>query len=297
MKDFSVKYSHTLWRMLFAITVLINPMHIHTMEVLTESQKLLRAIQDNLPEDVQTLIYKTVALLKMSKFLLAPTRLVNMGSFLKNNPEQPYKRNAFIINENNEAWAVKFYTDTEGYPRMSPTQLLATLAEYTEDYKSPANFYEDKIVMCSQKGSVKIWSRPQGQLLHTLITDTTPAHNILLINHKVVKIITMYKRCVAEIWPLYINFDAPEFNKDGQPFIWKKDNVTIPQADLIARMYDAAQANSFFIIDACTEDIKVFSTFDKNIRLYLEGRLAIKFSEVSHTYNQQTSSGSLCVMQ
>ncbi len=272
-----MKYSQMLWRIVFAITVLVtvnNTMHIRAMEPLTKNQKLLQSIKEDLPKDVQEYINKMVVLLKMSDFLLSPTEIDSIEEVLK----IPVKKVSckITIDKNNEVWTYYDSRDSEGHPIVVRDRLLVTLAGYRDDYDTRANVYEDKIVISSKNEPVKIWSIPDGQLLHTLITNARPIKAVMLIDHKVV---TVYQNASAKIWPLYIHYKASEFNQNGEPFMWNKDTVTIPQADLIARMHDETQADRNFIINTLTEDGKIFLTLNKNIRIYLRERLRIMFSQ------------------
>lgn len=262
-------------------------LNLFVIEKPTENQKLLKAIEKYLPKDVQTIIYQTTALLKMSDFLLYPIT-INKTEPVIQIASKKIKQQCFSMNQNNKCWHDYFCTDTENYSN----QLLKTLSGYTQDYGAPAQLYEDKIVMCSKNGSIKIWSIPQGQLLHILTMDTTSIEEVLLLNNKLV---TLYSNKTVKIWPLYIHFDDLEFKLNGESFIWKKDTITIPQADLIARMYDAFQANKEFLINIRSEDEKVFLSFDENVRLYLEEHLNIGFT--SHPHNRRPYSRSICVMQ
>lgn len=253
-------------------------------EELTENQKLFRAIKENLPKDVQNIIYNTTALLKMSNFLLEPT-IVNKTELIIQIASKKINHQRC-----NKSWHDYFCTDTENYSN----ELLKTLSGYTQDYGAPAQLYEDKIVMCSQNGSIKIWNIPQGQLLHMLIMDTQAIESVLLIDHR---LITIYSDKTAKIWPLYVHFDNLEFKPNGKSIVWNKNTITLPQADLIARMYNAKQTNEEFIINIRSEDEKVFLSFDENIRLYLEQRINIGFAEPLHPYYRKPHSRSICVMQ
>lgn len=62
------------------------------------------------------------------------------------------------------------------------------------------------------------------------------------------------------------------------PITWIYCNVTIPQADLICRTWNATIQNKTFTIYCLSEDGKVFLTLDKDVRMLLLKRLNIELN-------------------
>ena len=135
----------------------------------------------------------------------------------------------------------------------------------------------DKVVTGSVDKTAKIWDIKTGQLLHTLAGHNDEISSVAIAGDKVV---TGSDDKTAKIWSLYINLNAPEFNTPGTALAWIVHNVTLPQADLIARAMRpdprSMQENKPFVINMYSEDGKVFLSMPDYVRCYLLNRLNIE---------------------
>lgn len=161
----------------------------------------------------------------------------------------------------------------------------STLAEHSKDAITSARTTDDTIITGSYYGDIKIWNRHNGQLLRTLINHDWHISFLKIVDDKV---IGRSNHGDVTIWPLFLNLNDPKFNTKGTVLTNLVDNLAIPHADLIARIYTANQADQIFTIYDLSEDGKVFLTFDKDIRLCLLSNLKIKLEK------KETS---MCVIQ
>jgi len=139
----------------------------------------------------------------------------------------------------------------------------------------------NKIATGSQDGTAKIWDIHTGELLYTLEGSDEPISQVEISGNNV---LTRSPQGVINIWSLStINLNTPEFNTRGEALTYIKYTLTIPQSDLIARAYDATQAEQMFTIVDLSEDGKVFLTFDKAVRMFLLKRFNIRL-EIENPY-------------
>jgi len=147
----------------------------------------------------------------------------------------------------------------------------------------------EKLVTGSWDRRVKIWNINTGEILFALPATNrfdTEVESVAISNDKVV--IGLGDN-TAQIWSLSIDLSAQDFNNLEEPLAWIRYNLTIPQADFIARALNATQAGQDFIIALPEKlgeikenesqeqaDGRIYFTFPDEVREYLRTRLMIR---------------------
>ena len=131
------------------------------------------------------------------------------------------------------------------------------------------------VATASEDNTVKVWDLKKGNLLYTFIGHTNKLES-LQISPDVSYAVSGSWDNTAKIWSLLLNLNGPEFNKSGDALFWIKHNLTIPQADLIARAYAATRDGESSVMSRFGDDGKVFLTLPDYVRLYLLKHLNIK---------------------
>ena len=140
------------------------------------------------------------------------------------------------------------------------------------------------VATASEDNTVKAWSLATGALLYTFIGHTKKIES-LKISPDVRYLVSGSWDHTAKIWTLMLNLNAEEFNTQGSPLAWIKNEISIFQANLIARAYAATRAGKALVIKSvidfdllnATDDMYIWLTMPKYVRDYLVDHLNIEF--------------------
>jgi WD40 repeat protein len=131
------------------------------------------------------------------------------------------------------------------------------------------------VATASEDNTVKIWSLKTGKLLYTFVGHLQKIES-LHISPDVRYVVSSSSDHTAKIWSLLLNLNAAEFNEQNNPLAWIKDNITLPQADLIARAFAALRDGTAFVIKPASDDSIVIRSFARMVAIYLLRTLNIK---------------------
>lgn len=136
----------------------------------------------------------------------------------------------------------------------------------------------DNIIIKSWRNEIEIYNIDTGRKAHTLADIDEEAH-MMLGGESSVKWFNV--GATVKIFPLSmsVNLNEPEFNDPNHALFWIKHNLSILQANLIARA--EARLDEFFIYPG-TDDAHIWITFPTHVRNYLKDHLNIRPYRVIH---------------